>query len=251
MHGEEFAEFSAILGWKALKDSVDQFGDDKDGFTRLVISLDGKDPDDAFSSIPYVLLSPYSILTVRKKDSIYCTKFRLKLVAPKSLNHLYPRISVITASSLLPLSNSKTFCIVGLLANTAKGWERNWMRSTGTDGCMVEECLPLLRNSIRLLQHQPMISQSNGPTPLQRTQIRKTWISTSRISKDGMPNRFVFPFHWSLAKNRCVSRIFGWPFTSLVSAVYLTYGFRVRFLLLQKCGNYLEILYHCDAGSLG
>ena|SRR5438552_661136 len=121
MHGEEFAEFSAILGWKALKDSVDQFGDDKDGFTRLVISLDGKDPDDAFSSIPYVLLSPYSILTVRKKDSIYCTKFRLKLVAPKSLNHLYPRISVITASSLLPLSNSKTFCIVGLLANTAKG----------------------------------------------------------------------------------------------------------------------------------
>ena len=54
MHGNEFAEFSAILGWKALKDSVDQFGKDEDGFTQLVTKLDGKDPDDAFSSIPYV-----------------------------------------------------------------------------------------------------------------------------------------------------------------------------------------------------
>ena len=54
MHGNEFAEFSAILGWKALKNSVDQFGQDKDGFTQLVPKLDGKDPDDAFSSIPYV-----------------------------------------------------------------------------------------------------------------------------------------------------------------------------------------------------
>lgn len=60
MHGEEFAEFSAILGWKALKDSVEQFGEDKDGFTALVPKIEGKDPDDAFSSIPYVL--PTSIL---------------------------------------------------------------------------------------------------------------------------------------------------------------------------------------------
>jgi leukotriene-A4 hydrolase len=54
LHGNEFAEFSAILGWKALKDSVEQFGEDKDGFTQLVTKLEGKDPDDAFSSIPYV-----------------------------------------------------------------------------------------------------------------------------------------------------------------------------------------------------
>ena len=54
LHGEAFSEFSAILGWKALKDSVDQFGDDKDGFTQLVTKLEGKDPDDAFSSVPYV-----------------------------------------------------------------------------------------------------------------------------------------------------------------------------------------------------
>jgi len=53
MHGEEFAEFSAILGWKSLKDAIDQFGSDDDGFTQLVTKLDGKDPDDAFSSVPY------------------------------------------------------------------------------------------------------------------------------------------------------------------------------------------------------
>ena len=56
MHGNEFAEFNAILGWKALKDSMDQYGEDEHGFTQLVTKLDGKDPDDAFSSIPYVYL---------------------------------------------------------------------------------------------------------------------------------------------------------------------------------------------------
>ena len=69
MHGNEFAEFSAILGWKALKDSVDQYGDDEDGFTQLVTNLEGKDPDDAFSSIPYVhlLLSNLSANPVGKR----------------------------------------------------------------------------------------------------------------------------------------------------------------------------------------
>jgi hypothetical protein len=31
-------------------------GEDEDGFTQLVTKLEGKDPDDAFSSIPYVSL---------------------------------------------------------------------------------------------------------------------------------------------------------------------------------------------------
>ena len=57
-HGNEVAEFSAIMGWKALKDSVDQYGDDENGFTQLVTKLEGKDPDDAFSSIPYVSYLP-------------------------------------------------------------------------------------------------------------------------------------------------------------------------------------------------
>ncbi|KAF2805560.1 leukotriene A-4 hydrolase [Mytilinidion resinicola] len=52
LHGEEFRDFSAIIGWKALQDSIELFGEDHE-FTKLVVDLKGKDPDDAFSSIPY------------------------------------------------------------------------------------------------------------------------------------------------------------------------------------------------------
>lgn len=51
-HGEQYRHFSAIIGWKALSDAVNHFGSDHE-FTRLVVDLKGKDPDDAFSSIPY------------------------------------------------------------------------------------------------------------------------------------------------------------------------------------------------------
>lgn len=52
VHGEPHRDFSAIIGWKALEDSVEQYGADHE-FTKLIPSLEGKDPDDAFSSIPY------------------------------------------------------------------------------------------------------------------------------------------------------------------------------------------------------
>lgn len=53
IHGDDsWRDFSAIIGWKALSDSVQQFGHDHE-FTKLVVNLKGKDPDDAFSSIPY------------------------------------------------------------------------------------------------------------------------------------------------------------------------------------------------------
>ncbi|KAI4133240.1 MAG: hypothetical protein LQ338_000298 [Usnochroma carphineum] len=52
VHGEPHRDFSAIIGWKALSDSIQQFGEEHE-FTKLVIDLKGKDPDDAFSSIPY------------------------------------------------------------------------------------------------------------------------------------------------------------------------------------------------------
>ncbi|KAL8657052.1 MAG: hypothetical protein Q9226_002293 [Calogaya cf. arnoldii] len=52
VHGEPHRDFSAIIGWKALTDSVNEFGDQHE-FTQLVIDLKGKDPDDAFSSVPY------------------------------------------------------------------------------------------------------------------------------------------------------------------------------------------------------
>ncbi|KAF8458443.1 leukotriene A-4 hydrolase [Terfezia claveryi] len=52
LHGEAKFHFSAIIGWKALRESVDQFGSDHE-FTKLIVDLEGKDPDDAFSSVPY------------------------------------------------------------------------------------------------------------------------------------------------------------------------------------------------------
>ena len=52
VHGEAMFHFSAIIGWKALRESVAKF-DSNPGFTSLVVDLEGKDPDDAFSSVPY------------------------------------------------------------------------------------------------------------------------------------------------------------------------------------------------------
>ncbi|KIW77532.1 leukotriene A-4 hydrolase/aminopeptidase [Fonsecaea pedrosoi CBS 271.37] len=51
--GDQWRDFSAVIGWKALEQSIsEQFGEQHE-FTKLVINLKGKDPDDAFSSIPY------------------------------------------------------------------------------------------------------------------------------------------------------------------------------------------------------
>lgn len=53
IHGsEKYRDFSAIIGWKALSDSIEQFGEEHE-FTKLIPDLKGQDPDDAFSSIPY------------------------------------------------------------------------------------------------------------------------------------------------------------------------------------------------------
>lgn len=53
-HGNDdrYRDFSAIIGWSALTDSIQHYGETHE-FTKLVIDLKGKDPDDAFSSIPY------------------------------------------------------------------------------------------------------------------------------------------------------------------------------------------------------
>jgi len=50
--GDAHRDFSAIIGWKSLEDSVKQFGSDHN-FTKLIPDLKGQDPDDAFSSVPY------------------------------------------------------------------------------------------------------------------------------------------------------------------------------------------------------
>ncbi|KAF1843557.1 leukotriene A-4 hydrolase [Cucurbitaria berberidis CBS 394.84] len=52
IHGEAHRHFSAIIGWKALEESIERFGE-YHPYTQLVTDLKGQDPDDAFSSIPY------------------------------------------------------------------------------------------------------------------------------------------------------------------------------------------------------
>ncbi|KAH7121212.1 leukotriene A-4 hydrolase [Dendryphion nanum] len=52
VHGEAHRHFSAIIGWKALEDSIERYGTDHP-YTKLIVDLKGNDPDDAFSSIPY------------------------------------------------------------------------------------------------------------------------------------------------------------------------------------------------------
>ncbi|KAI0017474.1 leukotriene A-4 hydrolase [Xylariomycetidae sp. FL0641] len=52
IHGEPQFDFSAIIGWKSLEDSVSLFGPEHE-FTKLIINHKGVDPEDAFSSIPY------------------------------------------------------------------------------------------------------------------------------------------------------------------------------------------------------
>ena len=52
IHGESHRHFSAIIGWKALEESIERYGKEHP-YTKLIVDLKGQDPDDAFSSIPY------------------------------------------------------------------------------------------------------------------------------------------------------------------------------------------------------
>ena len=45
IHGsDKYRDFSSIIGWKALEDSIKQFGEDHE-FTKLIPNLKGEDPD--------------------------------------------------------------------------------------------------------------------------------------------------------------------------------------------------------------
>lgn len=52
LHGAPQFDFSAIIGWKALEDTVKLLGAEHE-FTKLIISHKGVDPEDAFSTVPY------------------------------------------------------------------------------------------------------------------------------------------------------------------------------------------------------
>ena len=54
MRGEAARHFSAIMGWKDLKESVIEVQGEDNPLTALVVGLTGVDPDDAFSVVPYV-----------------------------------------------------------------------------------------------------------------------------------------------------------------------------------------------------
>lgn len=85
--GDKHRDFSAIIGWKALTDSIEQFGEDHE-FTKLIPDLKGKDPDDAFSSIPYEKGSNFlyyleKLIGIEKWDKFiphYFTAFKQKSV---------------------------------------------------------------------------------------------------------------------------------------------------------------------------
>ncbi|OBZ87576.1 Leukotriene A-4 hydrolase [Choanephora cucurbitarum] len=53
LHGEPERQFSSIIGWKALKESVELFGSDSPATVLKPDLSSGIDPDDYFSSIPY------------------------------------------------------------------------------------------------------------------------------------------------------------------------------------------------------
>ncbi|KAK5987196.1 Leucine aminopeptidase 2 [Cladobotryum mycophilum] len=52
IHGAPEFDFSAIIGWKALEDSVDRYGKDHE-YTKLIINHKDSDPEDVYSTVAY------------------------------------------------------------------------------------------------------------------------------------------------------------------------------------------------------
>ncbi|GMF59754.1 unnamed protein product [[Candida] boidinii] len=54
LHGEKYRQFSAIIGWTDLENSIKSMGDSAKIYSTLIQDLkDGSDPDDSFSTVPY------------------------------------------------------------------------------------------------------------------------------------------------------------------------------------------------------
>ena len=89
--GEPFRDFSAIIGWKGLKDSVTEYGEDKREYTKLVPDLNGQDPDDFFSQVPYekgyTFLSHLETLVGKEKWNEYIPHY-FTTFARRSLDSL-------------------------------------------------------------------------------------------------------------------------------------------------------------------
>jgi leukotriene-A4 hydrolase len=53
LYGQEVAEMHWLLGQRALRRAIARFIDNEPEFTKLSMQLDARDPDDAFSELPY------------------------------------------------------------------------------------------------------------------------------------------------------------------------------------------------------
>jgi hypothetical protein len=91
-------KLSAEIGWKALRDSVEQMGSGK--FTELVWPLTAEDPDDAFSSIPYEKVVSLCLSL--------CVSLSLSL-SPRSLSLSLPLSASLSLSLPLPLTFTTGF----------------------------------------------------------------------------------------------------------------------------------------------
>jgi leukotriene-A4 hydrolase len=175
VHGEPHRDFSAIIGWKALEDSVKLFGEDHE-FTKLVIDLKGKDPDDAFSSIPY-------------EKGFHFLYYLEKLVGKPSFDKFIPHYFTTWARKSLDSYDFKA-TLLGFYAEGGKGADKDaskklesvnwdtWFYKPGMppkpkfDTSMVDKCYELatqwesevcffLSSIVNLLT----ISQSFKPSP--------------------------------------------------------------------------------------
>lgn len=88
LHGEAHRHFSAIIGWKALTDAINNYGEDHE-YTKLIPDLKGKDPDDAFSSIPYEKGSTFLWYLERLIGKEKWDKFVPSVSGPPSWNAVY------------------------------------------------------------------------------------------------------------------------------------------------------------------
>ena len=141
LYGEPHRDFQAIIGWKALVDSVDEFGRDHE-FTKLIPDLKGKDPDDAFSSIPYekgyVFLSYLEAMVGKDKWNKYIPHY-FTTFARRSLD------SYDFKSSLLEYFSSDSSASAAL---EAVDWDK-WFYSPGLppkpdfDTSLVDVCYTL------------------------------------------------------------------------------------------------------------
>jgi leukotriene-A4 hydrolase len=94
--GEKLFDFEALVGWKHLKDDIEHFGA-TNPLTALRPNLEGVDPDDAFSSVPYekgfnLLCYLQSIVGVKEFEAwlkLYVQKFQYQSITANQMKEFF------------------------------------------------------------------------------------------------------------------------------------------------------------------